>query len=297
VHGHPRPPNPPRVTIVTPSYNQADFIEQTIQSVLRQDYPNLEYIIIDGGSSDGSVDIIRKYQERLAYWVSEPDGGQAHAINKGLERATGTWFNWLNSDDVLLPNALWTLARIGSIASEASWIAGGSVLMARDGSFVDIYQPWRSDPTVIGLNIPSFPQDATFIKLDALRCHGLRLREDLSNVFDTLLHHQLIRLSKPVLTTALLSGMRLHAGQKTANRDRLSSEQVVAVGPFLSAYPWPYRMAMRLMGTRYHALLRGLLCAALKYGLVPHCSEWSAVTFVQHPEFCWRRLPAKDLLW
>lgn len=96
----------PCVTIVTPSYNQGQFIEETIRSVLLQGYPNLEYIIMDGGSTDDSVEIIRKYDPWLAHWVSQPDGGQSNAINKGFERATGEIYAWLNSDDTVEPNAV-----------------------------------------------------------------------------------------------------------------------------------------------------------------------------------------------
>src|SRR5438067_1469746 len=100
----------PRISIVTPSYNQGQFIEETIRSVLLQGYPDLEYIIIDGGSQDESVEIIKKYEPWLTYWVSEQDRGQSHAINKGFDRSTGLILGWLNSDDVLLPNALATVA-------------------------------------------------------------------------------------------------------------------------------------------------------------------------------------------
>src|SRR5689334_14364587 len=94
-----------KLSIVTPSFNQAQYLEETIKSVLDQAYPDLEYIVIDGGSRDNSVEIIKRYETHLAYWISEPDRGQTHAINKGLARATGDIVAYINSDDVYMPGA------------------------------------------------------------------------------------------------------------------------------------------------------------------------------------------------
>ena len=100
----------PRISIVTPSFNQGQFIEETIRSILLQNYPNLEYIIIDGGSTDNSLEIIRKYESWITYWVSEPDNGQSQAINKGFKKCTGDLVNWICSDDLLCKNALYNMA-------------------------------------------------------------------------------------------------------------------------------------------------------------------------------------------
>jgi glycosyltransferase involved in cell wall biosynthesis len=116
----------PRVTIVTPSYNQAAYLEETIRSVLLQGYPHLEYFVIDGGSTDGSVEIIKKYENWLDGWVSERDNGQCSAINKGFSQATGEWLGWLNSDDCFAPYALFNLLRTAH-ASQAKFVYGSCI--------------------------------------------------------------------------------------------------------------------------------------------------------------------------
>ena len=131
----------PRVTVVTPSYNQAEFLEETVRSVLLQGYPGLEYIVVDGGSTDGSVEIIQKYSPWLAYWCSEEDRGQSHAINKGFGRATGEILGWLNSDDLFYPGALHTVAEE---LSTADIFLGGMVKVRQEGN--NLVEVKRSTP-------------------------------------------------------------------------------------------------------------------------------------------------------
>lgn len=117
--------NLPRITIVTPSYNQGEFLEETIKSVINQNYPNLEYFVIDGGSTDHSVEIIEKYQKEIDWWVSEKDEGQSDAICKGFDRATGDLLSWLNSDDVYFPGALLKIGQAYARLPGASIYVGG----------------------------------------------------------------------------------------------------------------------------------------------------------------------------
>lgn len=131
----------PKITIVTPSYNQSQFLEKTILSILDQNYPALEYIIIDGGSTDGSVDIIRKYEKYLHYWVSEKDNGQAHAINKGFAISTGDILNWINSDDRLKPDALNSLLELVRLYPDAGAWVGSCDTVDAEGRLLKTYIP------------------------------------------------------------------------------------------------------------------------------------------------------------
>jgi glycosyltransferase involved in cell wall biosynthesis len=122
----------PKLSIITPSYNQAQYLEHTILSVLQQNYEALEFIIIDGGSTDGSLEVIRKYENQLAFWVSESDRGQAHALNKGLERATGEIVAYLNSDDLYLPGAFAAVVNYFRDHPECEWLCGDTLMFGQE---------------------------------------------------------------------------------------------------------------------------------------------------------------------
>jgi glycosyltransferase involved in cell wall biosynthesis len=123
----------PKISVVTCSYQQGRFIDSTLRSVLEQNYPALEYIVIDGGSSDGSVQAIRHHEAQLAYWISEPDKGQTHALTKGFQRATGDVLGWLCSDDLLLPGALESVGRFFAQHPEVEWVFGDALWIDAQG--------------------------------------------------------------------------------------------------------------------------------------------------------------------
>lgn len=174
----------PRITIITPSYNQGQFLEATIKSVLDQNYPNLEFIIMDGGSTDNSKAIIEKYQDCLDHWESRKDEGQTHAINKGLARATGDLINWLNSDDLLMPGALELLATAHKARPDAEIFYGD--YQAVDGAGSLIYSrraaPYHPDALVWGRQLSSQP--AVFFTKKLLKRLG-PLDESLTFCMDT----------------------------------------------------------------------------------------------------------------
>jgi len=172
----------PRISVVTPSYNQGEFIEETIRSVLLQGYYNLEYIIIDGGSTDQSVDMIKKYEPWLTHWVTEPDRGQAQAINKGFKRATGEIVAWINSDDVYFPGVLAIVAKFFSQKHTSDIIYGDCVFVDKEGKLVRKNRASNFDMKSF-LGKQAIPQPSMFIKKLTLSQVGY-LDEKLNYAFD-----------------------------------------------------------------------------------------------------------------
>ena len=213
----------PRISIVTPSYNQARFLEATIRSVLLQGYPNLEYIVVDGGSEDGSVGIIERYERCLAAWVSEKDGGHANGLNKGFSLATGEIMAWINSDDIYWPGAFQTVAEVFGHFADIEWLTS-----ALPTSFDET-------PKIARLHTPGFSpkffaiggyiglpystgwiqQESTFWKRSLWTRAGGTLDESLSMAIDLELWNRFFRLTSLATVDAMLGNFRVHEGQRS----------------------------------------------------------------------------------
>jgi glycosyltransferase involved in cell wall biosynthesis len=205
----------PRVSIVTPSYNQRSFLERTILSVLEQDYPNLEYIIMDGGSTDGSVEIIKEYEKYLSYWQSQPDGGQVDAINKGFSRATGEIFAFLNSDDLLLLDAVSHMVELYKTHPDAVGFVGGGQSITKDGYIFHTRQPQKIDrDSLADWSENWFYQPACFFTADVTRTVGyFDPRYELAFDFDFWM--RITQFGNLIPTTKTIAAATVHLDAKT----------------------------------------------------------------------------------
>ena len=205
----------PRITIVTPCFNHAPYLEDTICSVLSQGYPNLEYIIIDGGSTDGSVEIIKKYEQYLHYWVSEPDNGHGHALNKGFARATGEVMAWINSDDKYMP---WTFSVIGEIfatCQDVHWLVGRSGFWDLPGRLVQVRTKYKSLYDYLLGDYQWIQQESVFFSKDLWQRAGGKINTDYHLMVDGELWCRFFSHESIWQLSVILSGYRSH-GQNRA---------------------------------------------------------------------------------
>lgn len=224
----------PKITIITPSYQQGRFLEQTILSVLNQKYPNLEYIIIDGGSTDETLDILKKYDSSLAYWQSAKDNGQTDAINQGLMRSTGMIVSWLNSDDELCEGTLFKVAEFYNKHNEAA-ILSGNYKVVDENSRV-LWQPKHRSAELKLNNLKTYdllrcwrytlPQPSTFWNRNALNNLGL-LDTNFHFAMDLEYWLRAIKQEVDIYTTGeVYSIFRVHKASKTQNLEKKQKSEL-----------------------------------------------------------------------
>lgn len=225
-----RDPSLPRVTVITPSFNQGRFIERTIRSVLNQEWGNLEYFVVDGDSTDGTVETIGKYAPYLSWWVSEPDRGQTEAIGKGLARATGKYVTWVCSDDVLLPGAL--AAMVGALESrpDAAVAYGKVVFLDEEDRVVKVLSfPDVTRHMLLHHKYSTFAQPSSLMRRDMVGEAG-GLDESLHYCMDYDLWIRLLERGAAVnLGETVLSGYRLHARSKSVGSYRRMALEKIRV--------------------------------------------------------------------
>lgn len=219
-------PEKPLVSIVTPSFNQARFLEETIRSILEQDYPNLEYLIADGGSTDGSLEIIQRYEKQLSWWVSEKDQGQTDAINKGFAHARGEILAWLNSDDTYEPQAISEAVDTLQANPETGMVYGDANLVDEKGLIIGKFPARQTDYPKLKRGYVHIPQQSAFFRASLWRQIG-PLDPSFYFAMDYDLWVRLARHSELLYVPRTWSNFRLHeAGKSVIADDRCWPEMV-----------------------------------------------------------------------
>lgn len=215
----------PKISVVTTNYNLADYLERTIKSVLDQGYPNLEYIIIDGGSTDGSVEIIKRYADRLTYWVTEPDKGMYDALNKGLQRATGDIMTYINSDDLISPSALSLVAELFVAYPQISWVTGTIAQIDEQDRLIQTGPSERwSALRYYSQDYKWIQQEGTFWRRSLWEAAGGYLKTDLQLAGDFELWLRFFAHAKLFNASTVLGQFRIRRQRKTSAIHKYEAE-------------------------------------------------------------------------
>lgn len=253
----------PLVSIITPSFNQARYLESTIRSVLDQDYPNIEYIIVDGGSQDGSLEIIRGFSDRLAWWVSEKDRGQTDAINKGFARAKGEILAWLNSDDTYQPHAIAEAVGCLRDRPEVGLVYGDANFIDENERVIGRFPAAQTDYRRLRQGYVHIPQQASFWRANLWRKVG-PLDPTFYFAMDYDLWVRLAALAPVQYTPRLWANFRLHSQGKTIRADARCWDEMLKVhfrdgGTWLGILPAKYairKLVAPLISARRRLKLR-----------------------------------------
>ncbi len=206
----------PKISIITPSLNQGKFIEKTILSVINQNYPDLEYIIIDGGSIDNTVDIIKKYEKYLSYWISEKDSGQSNAINKGLKKSSGELIAWINSDDFYCENVFTKIAEYFELNKNVNWLYGNTFFINEKGEMINYKKPLKFNKFVLRYGSFSFNQPGVFLRRKIIEDIGF-LREDFHTIMDQEWFCRIADIYKPSYLDIDIAKFRWHSSGKSSS--------------------------------------------------------------------------------
>ncbi|MCM0758036.1 glycosyltransferase [Sporomusa sphaeroides DSM 2875] len=220
----------PRISIIMPSYNQDLYIQDAIESVIVQNYPNLEFILIDGGSTDSTVDIIKRYEKYLSYWVSEPDQGHGHALNKGFSKSTGEIMAWLNSDDKYVPGAFTNVAEIFLQFPDVNWITGKTGVWDKQGNLYKEYYKYKNIYDYILSDYGWIQQESVFWRRGLWDKAGGFINENYKFMVDGELWTRFFLIDELWHVNARLSGYRMHdTNRATLYRDEVLREMEKAI--------------------------------------------------------------------
>jgi glycosyltransferase involved in cell wall biosynthesis len=281
----------PCISIVTPSLNQAKYLEQTINSVLVQGYPNLEYILIDGGSTDGSVGIIKKYEPQLSYWESQQDNGQYDAIQKGFEVSHGEIMAYLNSDDLYLPWTLGVVAEIFTKFPNVDWLTTSNVMMTTHDNRLNFGVPiynrshrwFYSTRGKLFKSRGFIPQESTFWRRTLWEKTGAKLETERKYAGDLELWSRFYQYSSPALVNVPLGIFRYHKEQKTAQLDKYIEE----ANDVLSRFPnpiWIPPFCIQVLHYFYRVIggsgnWLGARCDKVRYD--PYIDDWEYKKYLE----------------